>query len=310
MHKHFLDHAKQQWSASGGQAHSSKAVLSGRPVETLELFDPYGGEKPIAELRGESADQRNKREEQDRKRKEKKEALAPQAAKAALIGLLKGLKDSTSDAVTISVPEHAERALPRHPSLDALKAGDIEANVNRKFDKAEVTARTAMDPSRTSALFDKAAELIGAEIFDGDLAAISGSEKRPKGAQTPAELKEAIRAAAAPKIEDLVKKNFDANKNKPAFNTQQKLKSHYENKLAAAIDAMLLKELYADTQFVIADTNWGDATEKYLHVVAPDPSTGAPKLYKKAAFAGTMEPAEAAWVGGEWQAVTPKPVSL
>ena len=42
--------------------------------------------------------------------------------------------------------------------------------------------------------------------------------------------------------------------------------------------------------FVIADTSWGDGSEKFVQVVAPDPVTGEARLWQKSTTTGKMTP--------------------
>ena len=70
--------------------------------------------------------------------------------------------------------------------------------------------------------------------------------------------------------------------------------------LGSKIDELLIKELYAE--FVVADTNWGDAKERSLHVIAPDPTTGEAKLWKKKVPSGSMAPVPDDWLADKWQA--------
>ncbi len=65
------------------------------------------------------------------------------------------------------------------------------------------------------------------------------------------------------------------------------------------IDNVLMKEL-APPEFVIADTNWGGPTGHTMHVIAPDPCTGLPILWKKDEPGGTFERESDDWLTKEW----------
>jgi hypothetical protein len=81
-------------------------------------------------------------------------------------------------------------------------------------------------------------------------------------------------------------------------------KKDFEDDLKTKIDSILIKELY--TEFVLADTNWGDGKEKQLHVVAPNPKTGEPQLWRKLMPEGKMEPMGEEWLKGNWSSNTKK----
>ena len=71
--------------------------------------------------------------------------------------------------------------------------------------------------------------------------------------------------------------------------------------MGAQIDALLIKELYAE--FAFGDTNWGSSADRELHVVAPNPKTGEPKLWKKEEFSGQLMPVRDDFVNGNWKAI-------
>ena len=77
----------------------------------------------------------------------------------------------------------------------------------------------------------------------------------------------------------------------------------FEKTFGAKVDALLIKGA-VPPEFVIADTNWGDDTgeERIVHIVAPDPMTGEPKLWEKREPGGSMEPADDDWINGNWAA--------
>jgi hypothetical protein len=223
--------------------------------------------------------------------------VAAAKTKVLLTNMVTKLKDTTDDTVTLGVPEHAERALPKHPSLDALKTGDVATNVLAEFAKAKATAETPLDKDKMAYLFQKAT----AEFAeDANLAELVWPGDQPTESKTPAKFKEAIMTAAKPKIDAKVAKLLPDN---PAF-TEEKLRVHFETQIAAKIDTMLMKELYPE--FDLADTNWGDSEEKYLHVVAPDPMTGEPKMWRKGEMSGEMIPTDASWINGKWAATVRK----
>src|SRR5262249_30633317 len=121
--------------------------------------------------------------------------------KALLTGLVKTLQHRTEDAVTVGVPNHAERALPKHPSLDVLKAAsDVPAQVTEDLAKAHTTATTPMELDKTAFLYDKALQSFVRDYFNDDLSSMTGEGKKPAAGKTPAQFKELILTNAQPTL--------------------------------------------------------------------------------------------------------------
>ena len=74
--------------------------------------------------------------------------------------------------------------------------------------------------------------------------------------------------------------------------------AHLTTQLEAGLDSLLAGELHP--AFVIADTNWGDGSEKFVQVVAPDPVTGEARLWQKSTTTGKMTPMDDDWVSDGW----------
>jgi hypothetical protein len=176
---------------------------------------------------------------------------------------------SRSDMVTVGAEGiHTMNFLPNDPSLQALKTGDVARNVqDRLLTPAEAIADTALETERAQFVYTKALET----FFDDDNALKAAKLQRPGVSLKPMHLRNYILDKAAGKI------------------------------TADQVDAFLLKELNFP-QFVIGDTNWGDARDHKLMVVAPDPAspTGAPKVWKKDAFSGAMTPETDRWANADW----------
>jgi hypothetical protein len=56
-------------------------------------------------------------------------------------------------------------------------------------------------------------------------------------------------------------------------------------------------------EIVVADSNWGGPEGQILFVVAPDPSTGDLKMWKKDKFSGKLTPLGKNWEDANWYKV-------
>lgn len=211
-------------------------------------------------------------------------------AKKLLVGLVDGTKETATEKVTVSIDGvHAERGLAKHASLDALKAsGNVAKAVDDVFKKSQERATTALKPEEVQLLLLKSTNTVLTELFQGHVPTLPPGLM--SGKLTPAALKASIESSI----------------------TAQDLQQHgryvdpaaTRRRLSNELEALFVAELFP--QFVIADTNWGSASEKYYHVVAPDLATGAPKLYRKDGSTGQLEPAGDAFIQNKWDVSTPK----
>ncbi len=244
----------------GGQEADSKAVLTGKENEKQSMIGATGG-------------------------------TVNERAKGLLASVADNLKDTPEDTVTVGVSGvHSERALPRHPSLDALKSGpgDVATKINAVFTETAAKATTPMDEDHMKHLFAKSGSTFLKDYMGDDAEALVSGNTAPTGALKPKELRDKIYNAVKARVEAMFTPSATALKN-----------------VAAKIDAFILNELFP--QFVVADTNWGDATGKVFHVIAPDLETGEPKLYKKDERSGQMESADNKYVNANWDACLDKP---
>ena len=189
-------------------------------------------------------------------------------ASVLLTGVVEKLMAQNDSMVIVSVSAiHAINLLPKHPSLDKLKSGDsVAANVQQHLKEASQTiAATSLEPDHLAHLYDKAL----AGLVADDQARNEAKATKPNRAMTPAEFKAHVRENAP---------SIDAN----------------------AIDSFLLKELKYP-EFTLADTNWGNQQEHQFMVIAADPSTGEPALWKKGDFTGAHERMESDWLEKDWK---------
>ncbi|MEX0364774.1 MAG: hypothetical protein AB3N22_01810, partial [Ruegeria sp.] len=61
-----------------------------------------------------------------------------------------------------------------------------------------------------------------------------------------------------------------------------------------------LAQEFAVPEFVVADSNWGDESNHYLFVIAPDPLTGEVCMWQKSVIGGRMIRMEDKWLDARW----------
>jgi hypothetical protein len=186
-----------------------------------------------------------------------------------LANTVKTLGSSRETFVTVGVKGvHTMNFLPNHPSLQALK-GDVDRNLtDRVLTPSKMIAETPPEQERAQFLYEKALEA----LVDDENVLKSARLRKPGQPLKPLQLRNYILTQTGGRIKE------------------------------DQIDTFLLKELNYP-EFVLADTNWGDARGHTLLVVAPDPSspTGELRLWKKDAFTGKMTREDDKWVNNDWE---------
>ena len=214
-----------------------------------------------------------------------------------LTDMMTAFADSPEQMITIrTVGMHGFNALPNDPSLDKLKAGgkakfaeNVETHLKQP---GEALRDTDLSAERAGWLFDQGAEAwLASAIKDADFrkdlrAAIAAH--RPTTGGKPADIDNAFRPAA----QAAAALTSDAAKFEPII---------YKGLSGKAKGAML-REMGAP-EFTVADTNWGSAEDHTFFVVAPDPTTGEPALWKKTVPPGTLSPTTDDWIEAEWAAI-------
>ncbi|MQQ09341.1 hypothetical protein GFB49_12815 [Epibacterium sp. SM1979] len=218
-----------------------------------------------------------------------------------LTNMLDNFIGSPAEMVTIrTVGMHGFNALPNDPSLDKLKGKDkaeIEANVQKHLIEAgDALKDKKMEEGRAQYLFDQQIAAHRKGLSDPALIALldaGAAAHRPTGDDTtPAQLNKAVEDAVEDYIDEKAKTYPD-----PA-----KAGAWFKMKAAADAKSDMMKDLGAP-EFVIADTNWGSAEDHTFFVIAPDPTTGEPQLWKKRVPPGTLTPATDDWAKAEWAAI-------
>jgi len=86
------------------------------------------------------------------------------------------------------------------------------------------------------------------------------------------------------------------------YNAPAKFEKILYNVLSGKAKGAMLRDMGAP-EFTVADTNWGSAEDHTFFVVAPDPTTGEPALWKKTVPPGTLSPTTDDWIEAEWAAI-------
>lgn len=240
---------------------------------------------------------------------------------AVLASVVNALGASPDQMVTIQTAGmHTFNALPNDPSLAPIKGANptetgrkIQANL---LDKGTALANTDLSADRAGWLFDQEiAKAAKAETNPALKARIDAGARtnRPRAAMKPAALQSAIDAALA----DYQDAKSDAETASwtqaetlagrppagPAVTGhKQKLKADKVTAVETGAKNTMMRDLGAP-EFVIADSNWGSALDHTYFVVAPDPTTGAPRLWQKTEPPGTLVPMEAKWIDATWQRI-------
>ena len=247
---------------------------------------------------------------------------------------------SDEDMATIrTVGKHSFNALPSHDSLTTLTDGgptQYAANIQTNLiDKGQAMKDTDIPPDRAAYVFDQA--------LAGYLEKAKGEAKialetamathRPTTELKPAAFQALLKTATTEYLEKKAKAEADAWLEKeraklpPPPDTPpttastdpepetppdpviakhaemiEEKKSQGEAQVKNGATNQLMRALGAP-EFMIADTNWGDGQNHTFFVVAPDPATGNPQMYKKKDPPGTLTPVTKDWVDAQWAQV-------
>ena len=250
----------------GGSERESKEVLSGKASETKDaVAAPVTGTAAAAKTR------------------------------ALLVGLVDSTQGLGDKEVTLGVKGvHAERALPTHPSLDALKKdGKIAENTDAVFEKARTLAQRAMPPEEIQLFVDKSVRGVITSFLGNRDPGFDLTKEPFTSYLKPAELKAAmVDAISAKKLGE-------------AYTlTTPEAEAEQRAILGKELDSLLTRELFP--QFVVADTNWGDANSKKFHVVSADLATGEPKFFHQDESTGMLTPEDDDFLDAAWTTMTSK----
>ncbi|MGV8989010.1 MAG: hypothetical protein ACOH2H_22425 [Cypionkella sp.] len=248
--------------------------------------------------------------------------------KARTLAIAKSLLTSvpsgpgTSDYATIrTVGQHGFNALPNHPSLDEIRSAGPD-KIGDKLDEI-LTGKGAELKDREIPV-EQAIYMFEREMDDWAKSASGATKKaiddairslRPTTPLKPAALDALIKQATAEYVNLKIDADVESwkaglkkdSKPDPTDEEIEKKKTARretrERWVAEGSRNRLCKDL-AVPEIVLADTNWGGGVDKTLFVVAPDPITGDPMMFKRRDPPGTLTPVDKDWLEKEWARVT------
>ncbi|WP_077033348.1 hypothetical protein [Pelomonas sp. KK5] len=239
----------------------------------------------------------------------------------AILGNLLGSFQGRGDKMAIIKTEtqHTFNALPNDPSLAPLKGSNPTETAQKLKDKlvdpGKRISETALSTERAVFLYEQqlkgklAAEKVDElkELLKTALAA------KPTKAMTPAQLDKALTDALAPyqarksalDTEAWVTQQTTAGKTVDTVAKDKYAVERLANlkKWQAGDNQDLLVKATGAPEFAIADSNWGDGTNFIQFVIAPDPRTGEPLLFKKTLPPGKLSPLGREWTDKAWSMV-------
>ena len=230
-----------------------------------------------------------------------------------MTGFLNNFQNDPRQMATIrTVGMHGFNALPNNPSLAPLKGKDPAETAQKVkenlTDKAATLANTDLPAERAAWMFDEAIQQEADSERDPDAREAMQKEAqafRPTGPMKPPALKAAIEHALDAYHErwaDAYSQNWGAGGGHSGTDIQKKkadVKKYLDDRAAGRATTAMVKDTGAP-EFVIADSNWGDATNHVFFVMVPDPTTGEPRLFEKTEPPGELRPAGRKWVDAEW----------
>jgi hypothetical protein len=221
--------------------------------------------------------------------------------KKILEDLMESFEGSTDEMVTIrTVGMHGFNALPNDPSLEPLKRGGkskLAENIQRELvDKAQSLHDTTYDADKTGYLYDRIAAAVVEAVPDwaGQVRTKlqeALTTRRPTTGKKPGEMNDLVAAAV-----------HDTRPHYP--NGKEDV---WENLLKGAAKGKVQTEVIQDagaSEFVIADSNWGDSTSHTFFVIAPDPISGEMGMFEKTVPPGSLRPSDRSWTDAEWAKIS------
>ncbi len=229
-------------------------------------------------------------------------ANASDKVKALLVGLVDSTKDLGPKEVSLEIDGvHGERAIPTHPTLDALKAGgSVADNADAVFAKTRLRAQKELDPEEVQHFLGKVVQEGLKPFLNGADPGLDLTRASFAGSMKPVDLKRAMIAAVP--IRTLVAVHGKENPRTKAKELTAAARTEVMRQMDEALDSVFVRELFPE--FVVADTNWGDADSKTFHIVSADLETGEPKLFSKDGVTGALTPADSGFLNAAWNRTT------
>lgn len=240
--------------------------------------------------------------------------------KAILSGMLTKFAGSAEEMVTVKTSGiHGFNLLPNHPSLDTVKDPDpakAAANLDRALiDKGQEIKDRDIPQDEAVRLFERQIQILidGNDVAEAERALKDGlAAHRPAepGPHKPAAIDRAVKDATAQFVTKRAKAKADAWKARQdtppsddAYDKQLAKQTRWAQTRVDKAQTTEMLETLGAPQFVIADTNWGDGQTRTFFVVAPDPATGEPRMFKRQEPPVTLQPVEDKWVNAEWATI-------
>lgn len=242
--------------------------------------------------------------------------------KAVLEGFLKGTQGEKAEMISLSTngrkdegANHAFNGLPNHPSLDKIKPPNSDKKIEEQLLKpGQEMTKVEFPAVQVNAMYDEMVKDIIGSHSNEERAEVAKAllGKQPKKEMTSPQLKKYVNdllTDAKKKILDAQMAEWEKAKKKelkvadvPQNLIDERralLEKNIGSKINKNVDKELMKNFKAP-EVVIADTNWGGDDSHVYFVIAPDPSSGELKMWRKDKFSGEMSPAGDNWVNSTW----------
>ncbi|MBE1283393.1 MAG: hypothetical protein GJ676_08765 [Rhodobacteraceae bacterium] len=237
------------------------------------------------------------------------ESTGERAAK--VLEALAGLGGSGGDMTMVSTSGiHAFNALPPTGDYAKLATGDIAANVQSMLvDPGTKIATTALPKDRCVYLYDRQMEsFVGRARTDGERDLVKAAfANRPDRDMTPAELEahistnlDAFKTAVTQRKLDAWKAGLSA---PPSADDERDKKNALRADEDSLFKNLVTRDMIPDLgapEFIVADSNWGDGSDHYYFVIAPDPLTGEARMWQKSVTGGQLWPMGDKWLNTKW----------
>jgi hypothetical protein len=278
------------WNLSGGGfENQTDKVLDGGNPQITGIMGPNTGTPPLSQT--------------DR---------TVQFLNTMLAQSVPGAKDMEMLSTRGGGANHAFNGLPNDPSLDKIKDPNSAAKIQSELiAPGQAIATTKMPADKAARMFEDQLKDFadGAEQDERDLL-VAALKNRPTVDMTPAEVKAKIETEMQSYRDAVAQKRADkyVADNEPAADNPRKAyivqfyKDQVRDQIKASVDTALVNSMDMP-EIVVADSNWGGPEGQILFVVAPDPSTGDLKMWKKDKFSGKLTPLGKNWEDANWYKV-------
>lgn len=228
------------------------------------------------------------------------------------VDILVNIGQIESDGMTIlrTAGLHAFNAVPLEGAVKDLMTGDVDANVvSMLIEPGKKMAQEALPVEKVVVLFHKLLDKQATSYAAyGDRNKIKDMHNNPpKTAMRPKEIEDYIAEVLEPVMEANAKRRAatwakdreDPPSSQQLADKELSMKQAQLTKLGKNTSDVLAENLPMP-EFVIADANWGDATDHTLFVIAPNPVTGTPAMWKKSVMTGKLTLMDDRYLNADW----------